>query len=62
MNEEIIHLSTKEVSDLLKVTPKTLYVWRKEKIGPPFKRWGKRGIRYEKKALLAWIKNPGDTQ
>jgi predicted DNA-binding transcriptional regulator AlpA len=55
-------LTSKEVSTILGMTRKTLYQWRKDGIGPPFMRFGRRSVRYDVKELTVWINNSGDSK
>ena len=35
--------------------PRTLCEWRRRRCGPPFKKIGKRLVRYEREAVMSWI-------
>jgi hypothetical protein len=42
------------VAELLKVHPDTLYNWRREQVGPPAIRIGRR-VRYPRAGLVDWL-------
>lgn len=46
-----------EVAELLGVHPKTLGLWRKANIGPPWIRLGEKLIRYEVESVRAWVES-----
>lgn len=48
-------LTTAEVAAICRVTPRTVERWRWRGAGPPFVRIGKRTIRYESAAVLAFL-------
>jgi len=53
------YLTTPEAAKLLKVSPITMSIWRHEKRGPEYKILGGRGIRYQRRTLLAFIERNG---
>lgn len=50
-------LTTKEVTELFKVTRQTLYTWRKR--GLPYVRLTTNSVRYPRKKIEAWIAGKG---
>lgn len=48
-------LTPEETAALLKVSPDTLRVWRREGKGPQFHRLGHRTVRYSRPQLEAWM-------
>jgi len=54
------YLTTPEAAKILKVSPITMSIWRHEKRGPEYKIIGNgRGIRYQRRTLLAFIERNG---
>ncbi|MEU0528503.1 helix-turn-helix transcriptional regulator [Streptomyces niveus] len=50
-------LTVKDAADYLGLSPRTLYVWRHRRQGPPSFRMGPRGrVMYRREALDAWIR------
>ena len=49
-------LTPNEVAELLRVSPATVYRWRKNNSGPPFTRVGAE-VRYFREELLAWVRS-----
>lgn len=49
-----MELSTKRVAEMLGVHPRTLCVWRKQGVGPPFESDVK--ITYDHDSLLEWMR------
>src|SRR6516165_585618 len=52
-----VYLNEKELSALLKVSPRTVQRWRENGQGPPFSRIGTRSIRYSLKSCRTWAEN-----
>lgn len=48
-------MTPREAADLLRVEPSTLKTWRRREQGPPFVRLGARTVRYERRAVAAWL-------
>ncbi len=48
-------LTPEETAALLKVSPDTLRVWRREGKSPQFHRLGHRTVRYSRHQLEAWM-------
>lgn len=53
---EPAYLTAAEVGAFLRVRAKTLVNWRWRKIGPPYIKIGA-SVRYERNALLAWLRS-----
>ncbi|MGF6945918.1 helix-turn-helix transcriptional regulator [Streptomyces auratus] len=50
-------LTVKDAADYLGLSPRTLYVWRHRRQGPPSFRMGPRGrVMYRVEALDAWVR------
>lgn len=47
-------LTTREVADLLRVSPGTIYSWRHRQLGPPAVRVGKH-LRWRAEDLSEWV-------
>ena len=47
-------LTTKEVANLLRVSPGTIYSWRHRHVGPPAVRVGKH-LRWRAEDISAWV-------
>ncbi len=52
MNDKL--LTTDEVSEYLSISPHTVEMWRRKKVGPPWHKVG-RSVRYRESELLAWV-------
>lgn len=58
MTDRPIFLEVEEVAGMLRITARTLEVWREEGYGPPFHRSGKTGaakITYRLSDVEAWL-------
>ena len=55
--KQLIALNQKQTADIIGVSSSTLEVWRKEAIGPEYKKvnTGKGRILYPKVAIAAWL-------
>jgi len=53
-----IWMTSKEVAARLGITVKTLYLWRREGVGPPWRRVGRnsRSVRYPVSKFEEWCK------
>jgi excisionase family DNA binding protein len=51
--ENSIFLTTKEASELLRVSPITMSRWRIEGSGPPYRKFGRR-VTYARTDVIAW--------
>jgi predicted DNA-binding transcriptional regulator AlpA len=50
-------LTPQQVADLTRISPQTLANWRcTRRAGPPFLKLGGRFVRYEKRAVLDWLR------
>ena len=56
-------LTTKEVADLLRISPRTLENWRQRGGGPPYRVISQRLVRYSREELMVWVRaqNVGNT-
>jgi excisionase family DNA binding protein len=52
--EDAALLTTAEVAELLKVSPRTLKQWRHEQRGPKYYVLGPRAVRYKRADLIRW--------
>jgi len=50
--------TTSELADLLGISPRTVYAWRKER-GLPFFRVGPRLIRFNVDSVESWLESQG---
>ena len=50
-------LNTKEVADWLGVAPISLRIWRSKGEGPPIVRVSRRGVRYQRKAVVQFLRD-----
>ena len=50
-------LNTKEVAAWLGVAPITLRIWRSKGEGPPITRVSRRGIRYQRKSVVEFLRD-----
>ena len=53
------YLTAEEVADLLRVPVGTVYAWRHKHKGPPASRVG-RHLRYDREAVIRWLKEQED--
>jgi hypothetical protein len=59
-------ITTVEASRIVGFPPCTLHTWRTRGGGPPFLKFGTRSVRYQRRALFAWLmgrqrRNTADT-
>ena len=47
-------LTTKELSVWLQVSERTIENWRREKVGPPYRKLG-HAVRYLRAEILSWL-------
>ena len=52
-------MTTREVADLLKVSPRTLQRWRLTGLGPAFIRFNDRSVRYAPADVRQWMVDHG---
>lgn len=48
-------LTPKQVAELIGVTERVLRLWRAKGYGPAFRRVGRKFIKYDEPAVLAWL-------
>ena len=51
-------LTSEDVSEYLRVSPHTIEMWRRKKVGPPWLKIG-RSIRYKFSEVHAWLERRG---
>jgi excisionase family DNA binding protein len=50
-------ITTKQLAEYLNLSEQVLYLWRKQKKGPPYITVGAKFIRYRKNDVEEWITN-----
>jgi predicted DNA-binding transcriptional regulator AlpA len=56
------YLKVDEVAEALKMSKATLDAWRSKKLGPRFKKLGKRMVRYKWADVRQWMEGQGNNK
>ena len=49
-------MTPEQLADLLQVAPSTVKTWRQRRQGPPFVRLSSKEVRYDREAVMAWLR------